>query len=125
MKHEPIDCRQNERRATYITGTLKKGGLSNPCWVRDVSVGGALIFAEVPLSRGDRVVMHISDNTFAAYVRWVDYPLAGLQFETGSMVRGRYVAKEGPYTLTQTLRDRITNEHDGLAGRLRRWFGVE
>lgn len=124
MKHESIDCRRDARRATYITGTLKKGGLSNPCWVRDISAGGALIFAEVPLDRGDRVIMQVGDKTFAAYIRWIDYPLAGLQFESGSMVTTEGT-KAGAYTTTKNLRQRISNENDGLAGRLRRWFGQE
>lgn len=120
MKHEPIDCRNDTRRPTYITGTLKKGGMTNPCWVRDISVGGALVFAEIPLDRGDRVVMSVDDKSFAAYVRWIDYPLAGLQFEDGSMVKGGG-AKADAVTTTKNLRAGLSEKEHGFLGRVRRW----
>ncbi len=122
MKHETVDCRRDSRRPTYITGTIKKGALANACWVRDISAGGALIFAEVPLDRGDRVILSVDDKTLAAYIRWIDYPLAGLQFEEGSMIKGGAAAKDGPVTPAGRLRDNLTNSDEGVRGRLLRWF---
>ncbi len=122
MKHETIDCRRDTRRPTYITGTIQKAGMANPCWVRDISAGGALIFAEVPLDRNDRVILAVDDKSLAAYVRWVDYPLAGLQFEAGSMIRGGTASREGVATPGGRLRDKLTTSDEGLAGRVRRWF---
>lgn len=122
MKHERIDCRQDARRPTYITGTIKKGGMTNPCWVRDISAGGALVFAEVPLDRGDRVIMSVDDKTFAAYVRWIDYPLAGLQFENGSMVKGTRSGTVSEASTARSLRANLNPPEHGFLGRVQRWF---
>ena len=122
MKHENIDCRRDARRPTYITGKIKFGTIEMPCWVRDLSAGGALVFAEVPLSAGDRVIMEVDDKQLAAYVRWIDYPLVGVQFEQGSMVMGKRVTSNSAKTLDRNVRNFISGKPDTVGARLARWF---
>lgn len=122
MKHEKIDSRSDSRRPTYITGKLKFGTIEVPCWVRDLSAGGALVFAEVPLGSGDRVIMEVDDKRLAAYVRWIDYPLVGVQFEQGSMVKGKPGAGDSTKTLDRNIRNFINGKPDTVGARLARWF---
>ena len=122
MKHENIDSRRDARRPTYITGKMKFGTIEVPCWVRDLSAGGALVFAEVPLNSGDRVIMEVDDKQLAAYVRWIDYPLVGVQFEPGSMVRGKRVTSNSTKALDRNVRNFIGGKPDTVGARLARWF---
>lgn len=122
MKHENIDCRRDSRRPTYITGKIKFGTIEMPCWVRDLSAGGALVFAEMPLNLGARVLMEVDDKRLAAYVRWIDYPLIGVQFEQGSMVKGQGGANTSTKTLDRSIRNFINGKPDTVGARVARWF---
>lgn len=123
MKHETIDCRRDARRPTYITGKLRMGSSEHPCWLRDLSAGGALIFAEVPVTSGDRMVLEVDDKKLAAYVRWTDYPLLGVQFETGSMVTTRKTKAGDEARGGLGLRARLSESSDSESmSRMRRWW---
>ena len=123
MKHETIDCRQDARRPTYVTGRLRIGSASHPCWIRDLSAGGALIFAEVPVSGGDRMVLEVNEKALAAYVRWTDYPLLGVQFEKGSMVVRGGQALAGKGVTGSALRAGLSRPPPApVTERLRRWW---
>lgn len=123
MKHESIDSRRDARRPTYITGHLRIGATSHPCWIRDLSAGGALIFAEVPVSNGDRMVLEVDNKKLAAYVRWIDYPLLGVQFEAGSMVEARPKVALGERAIGSGLRAKLAGETSDVAvSKLRRWW---
>ena len=99
------------------------GSERHPCWIRDLSAGGALIFAEVPVSSGDRMLLEVNDKRLAAYVRWTDYPLLGVQFETGSMVSRRRRAAAGADANGSLLRAGLSNDlPDSVIARLRSWW---
>lgn len=126
MKHESVDCRRDARRPTYITGRVRIGADDHPCWIRDLSAGGALLFAELPIKQGDRLVLEVNDRKLAAYVRWTDYPLVGVQFEEGSMVQKKGVQAQGSSTSGRQLREGLQGGASSTTTeRLRRWWNGE
>lgn len=80
------ESRRSRRRATYLNASIVIGGGKHNVWVRDISVGGAQIFVEQPLSIGQRVIFTVDNSQKGALVRWIDYPLAGIQFEGGPAI---------------------------------------
>lgn len=86
MNMHSRETRRGKRRQTYLTATVVIGAAKHSVWVRDISAGGAQIFFEDPISVGQRIIFTVDKNQRGAIVRWVNHPLAGIEFEQGQAI---------------------------------------
>lgn len=75
-------CLRNYGRADVaLRGYLESPRGRTPCWVRDLSLGGARIETEQELAPDQAVWLYVRKLKIFGTVKWVRGDLAGIQFE--------------------------------------------
>lgn len=75
-------CLRNYGRADVaLRGYLESPRGRTPCWVRDLSLGGARIEAEQKPAADEAVWLYVRKLKIFGTVKWVRGSLAGIQFE--------------------------------------------
>jgi hypothetical protein len=71
-----------QRTNVSLTAKLRISETNFACSMQNLSVGGAKIISDKPLSKGDRLELVIGDfKPIKANIAWARAPLFGLQFE--------------------------------------------
>jgi len=93
---EPAQRRQQERfRTGEAAGVIVEAGKSSPASFRDVSVGGAALSADFPVSVGDRIGLEMRDVGIvqAVVVRANGTGQVAVEFEASAEQRERLIRK--------------------------------
>lgn len=124
MKPSQTESRVRGRKVTYINASVVIGAKKLSAWVRDISLGGAQIFLEHRINVGDRVTFSAQNMQRGAVVRWINYPLAGLEFDGGP---GLPMPSEADLALAKkraALRSFVPEAGTASRTTLSRWFNA-